>query len=145
MLIGDVTSSGATPALEQLLQFAGARHKLIVNNIANKDTPDYRAMDVDPTAFQAQLARAVQARRNSTGGEVGELALKDTSEISFSGGRLRLTPKTSGSGVLQHDRNNTDIESMMRDLSENAMVHRTATELLRRQNDLLRVAIAQRV
>lgn len=145
MLISDVTSSGATPVLEQLLQFAGARHKLIVNNIANKDTPDYRAMDVNPVAFQAELARAVEARRNATGGEVGQLSLKDTGEISFSGGRMRLTPKTSGIGVLQHDRNNTDIESMMRDLSENAMVHRTATELLRRQNDLIRTAISQRV
>lgn len=145
MLIRDVTSSGAAPVLEQLLQFAGARHKLIVNNIANKDTPDYRAMDVDPVSFQAEMARAVAKRRETTGGQVGELRLKDTSELSFAGGRLRITPKTAGAGVLQHDRNNTDIESMMRDLSENAMVHRTATELLRREHDVLRVAITQRV
>lgn len=145
MLISDVTSSGAAPVLEQLLQFSGARHKLIVNNIANKDTPDYRAMDVDPVSFQQELARAVEQRRQTTGGQVGELRLKDSGEISFAGGRLRFTPKTAGTGVLRHDRNNTDIESMMRDLSENAMVHRTATELLRREHDVLRVAITQRV
>lgn len=145
MLIRDVASSGSAPVLEQMLQFAGARHRLIVNNIANKDTPDYRAMDVDPVSFQAELARAVAKRREATGGEVGELRLRDTGEISFAGGRLRLAPKTSGTGVLRHDRNNTDMESMMRDLSENAMAHRTATELLRRQHDVLRVAITQRV
>lgn len=145
MLIGDLASAGSTPVLEQMLQFSGARHRLLVNNIANMHTPDYRSMDVDPVSFQKELARAVEARRRTTGGESGSLRLKDTSEISFTGGRLHLTPKTAGHGVLRHDRNNTDIESMMRDLSENAMVHRTATELLRRQNDVLRVAIAQRV
>lgn len=145
MLISEVTSSGAAPVLERMLQFAGARHRLLVNNIANMHTPDYQVMDVDSVSFQAELARAVKARREQTGGTVGELAMKGTKEVSFMGGKLVLTPKSSGTGVLQHDRNNTDIESMMRDLGENLMVHRTATELMRRENDLLRVAITQRV
>ena len=38
-MIDGLTSSEGIATLERLVQFAGQRHRLIVNNIANFDTP----------------------------------------------------------------------------------------------------------
>ena len=145
MLIGDIGRSGSGPVLERMFQFAGARQRLLVNNIANMDTPDFRPMDVNPKDFQNALAKAVKERRANTGGERGELRLGSSREIVPGIGSLKLIPKTSGNGVLAHNRNNTDMESMMRDLGENSMVYRTVTDFMRRNTDILRTAISQRV
>lgn len=42
--------------LEKYLDVTSERHKLVVSNMANIDTPGYRAKDVD---FRAELNRAV--------------------------------------------------------------------------------------
>jgi flagellar basal-body rod protein FlgB len=145
-MIGDLATSGSAPALERTLQFAAARQRLLVHSIANMDTPGFRMMDADPVAFQRVLREAIEQRRAGAGaGDTGDLALKDSAEVDFSPSGLTLIPRTAGRGVLAHDRNNRDVESLMRDLGENSMVYRTTVELLRRHNDTLRTAISQRV
>jgi flagellar basal-body rod protein FlgB len=52
-------------ALSRFLDVNVARHKLIASNLANIDTPGYRARDLD---FRAELARA------GAGGEYGGLS-----------------------------------------------------------------------
>ena len=73
MFIGEVLSSGAIPALEMTLRFAGERQKLINHNIANLQTPFFRPMDVSTSGFQETLREAIQKRRESGGGMVGPL------------------------------------------------------------------------
>lgn len=144
-LFKDLETSGSSPALEQMLRFSGARQRLLVHNIANIDTPDFIPLDVSPQAFQQQLAKAINARREVNGGQQGELHLESSDEVTISGdGALTLTPQTSSNNILYHDRNNRDLERMMQGLAENGLAFRTATELLRRNHDLLRSAIAQR-
>lgn len=146
MLFDDLANSGSSPALEQMLRFAGARQRLLVHNIANLDTPDFRPLDASPHDFQRTLARAVHERRARNGGEQGELILQDNREVTFEqGGGMRLTPRTPSSGILYHDRNNRDLERQMQALAENTIAYRVASDLLRRNNDLLRTAISQRV
>lgn len=146
MLFSDLSTSGSAPALQQLLRFAGARQRLLVHNIANMDTPDFRPADVSPAAFQSTLRDAIKARREATGGEHGTLPMPDSDEVSFAAnGSIRLTPGTPSPGVLYHDRNNRDLERQMQALAENTLTYRTASELLRRNQDLLRTAISQRV
>lgn len=144
-MIRDVQTSGAMPALEALVRFAGQRQKLIANNIANFDTPDYRPMDVSAAGFQAQLGAAVRRRRESTGGTHGELRLERTREVEQgAGGLLRLSARTASGNVLFHDRNNRDLERTMQDLVENAGAYRVATEFLRKGFEQMRGAIAER-
>ena len=45
-MIDGLNNADALPVLERVLQFAGQRHRLIVNNIANLNTPGFRPMDV---------------------------------------------------------------------------------------------------
>jgi flagellar basal body rod protein FlgB len=96
--------------------------------------------------FQKALAKAVNDRRGTTGGSQGEVHLPSTREIQVSaGGRLTITPKTASANILHHDRNNRDLERMMQDLAENTLTYRATADLIKREHDLLKSAISQRV
>ena len=144
-MIGDLTSSGPIPTLQAAMNFAGRRHQLILNNIANISTPNYLQQDVSPKDFQNQLAEAVAQRRGHTGSPTGELQLRASREVSQDAtGRLVLTPMTTSDNIMFHDRNNRDLESQMQSLVENGMVYRLAGDFLKARFDLLRSAISER-
>jgi flagellar basal-body rod protein FlgB len=145
-MLSDILNSGATPALELSLRFAGQRQRRIAHNIANISTPNFRHNDVPPAAFQQLLSRAVDDRRRESGGTSGELKWVPTQELRRdSAGQLHLTPRTSEGGVLAHDRNSRNLERLMQDHAENAAVYRMTAELLRTRYQHIREAIAQRV
>lgn len=147
MLIQDVMNSGARPALAETLSFAGQRHRLIVHNIANLDTPNFQPMNASPREFQRTLKDAVDRRRASaSGSDIGEFSMGATRELERDGaGALRLNPRTPSPNVLYHDRNNRDLERLMQDLAENSLQYRFAADMMRQQGELLRAAISQRV
>lgn len=149
-ILDQLDTAGALPALDKAIRFAGARHTLISHNIANFETPGFQPVDVDPAAFQSELADAIDRRRagetGSLGGTHGDLPLGSTREIETLGdGRMRLSPRTSSGNILFHDRNNRDLERTMQALVENASAFRVATDLLRNRTSALRDAIAERV
>lgn len=145
-MIADLANAGASPVLEQMMRFTAQRQRLLAHNVANMDTPDFVPLDVSPQSFQAALRQAVNARRASGKLDAGEVATFTTREIERVGNNeLRLRAGTSSGNVLYHDRNNRDFEGMMQDLAENGMAFRVASDLLRREMDVLRVAISQRV
>lgn len=145
MFIDDVTSSGAMPALELMMRFAGARNRVLAHNIANLDTPDFRPVDVSTSGFQQQLRKAVEARRERTGGSHGGLGFESTKEVSVSASRaLNLRPRTPSANILFHDRNNRDLERSVQDLVENVGVFRASSDLLRSKYEILRVAMNDR-
>ncbi|MEO1583365.1 MAG: flagellar basal body protein [Planctomycetota bacterium] len=145
-LVDHVTNAGALPTLAQSIQFAAQRQTILSHNIANASTPRFQHKDVPPEAFQATLRDAVDERRERTGGQSGELRLRSSREIQFTDRGVRLSSESRASGgVLAHDRNNRDLESMMQDLTENLGAYRVATELMRTQSGTMRVAISERV
>jgi len=138
-------NSGGIDALSRTMQFAARRHDVITNNIANLSTPGYRTLDVDPKSFQTELARAVQARNESTGqARNAPLELHDTEQIHFGRDSLTLTPKPSNQGILFHDGNDRDLERTMQALTENVMVYRQAAELLQSRFAMLERVIRER-
>ncbi len=145
MIIKDLNTSGAIPALEKMLLFAGQRQRIIANNIANIDTPNYQGKDVDPRDFQKLLAEAIEERRSQTGGGHGELVLGQTRQVQTRKGKLILNPQSPTAGVLFHDRNQRDLERLMQQLVENASAFRVAADLMRKTRSQLKLAIAQRV
>jgi len=66
MFLTAITGGGAFPMLEKTLAFAEARNRMLANNIANIDTPGFRAGQLDVSAFQAAL-REASARRERPG------------------------------------------------------------------------------
>jgi flagellar basal-body rod protein FlgB len=145
VIINDLGSSGALPSLEKMFLFAGQRQRIIANNIANIDTPNYQMQDVDPRSFQKMLGEAIDARRSKNGGSSGSLELKESSQIQMHGNQMVLNPGSSSGGVLAHDRNDRNLEQLMQQLVENASAFRVAADLMRRNQSQLTLAIAQRV
>ncbi len=145
-MLGELSNTGAMPALEEMVRFTAARHKVITHNIANLETPNFRAMDVDVGAFQKALQEAVKDRREETGGESGRFTAVSTDEVELSStGAISLNPKTPSRGALGHDRNDADLETLMKDLAENQLAYRVATDLIRQQQGILKSAISGRV
>jgi flagellar basal-body rod protein FlgB len=133
------------PALEKMLLFSGGRQRIIANNIANIDTPNYQGVDVDPQSFQKLLGEAIDSRRNRNGGAFGALELKQNRQVQSVGGRMVLNAETPAAGVLFQDRNQRDLERLMQQLVENASTFRVASDLMRKSSSQLKLAIAQRV
>jgi flagellar basal-body rod protein FlgB len=146
MFIDELLSSGAIPSLEVTFRFAGERQKLINHNIANLETPNFRPMDVSTDGFQKALSRAIQKRREATGGMFGGLDLEETRELrADSDGTLTLSPRTGSGHILFHDGTNRDEIRLMQANAENAMVYRAASDMLRGRYQQIKDAIAERV
>ncbi len=149
-MIQGMFDRGAMPALERMAQFTGERNKLIANNIANFSTPYYKAVDMDPRAFQAQLRDAIDRRRSAAeardGRPMGQLELTSGGPAKTdAAGNLTFEPTQSNENILYHDENNRDLDRTMQDLVENTLVHRATIDLMKNQFDMLELAIRGRL
>ena len=147
-MLGEIVNSGSAPALEAMMRYAGQRQRLLAHNIANIDTPRLQMADVSPQSFQRTLREAIDDRRQ-WGAPGVPLVLSGNSQIvplESHPGEFTLNPDIHpGTGnILFHDRNNRDTERLMRDLNENFMAYRLASDLLKGHHDLLRAATAER-
>ena len=91
-MIDGVTNADAIPVLERVLQFAGARHRIITGNIANIDTPEYQPVDLSVAGFQEQLSEAIDDRRSRHGARGGRLDVASSREITFTREGLVVAP-----------------------------------------------------
>ena len=130
-MIDGVTNAQSVPVLERLIEFAGRRHRLIVNNIANFDTPGFRPVDLPVKEFREQLGEAVDGRR-AEGRRTGLAPVE-------------VAPQRLAENILFHDGGDRDLERTMQDLAENFLAFRTAAELLRSRLDVINSAIRERI
>lgn len=144
-MIHGMFNNGAMPALERLVQFTGARHRVLTDNIANLSTPNFRPRDLDPEDFQASLREALEARRRRPNPVAGPLAMRDTRQLRFHENGIEARPEPMNANILFHDRNNRDLERIMQDLAENTLAHNTGIDLLKNEFDMLRMAIRERI
>lgn len=144
MLLADLANSGSIPALEKLVAFTEARQRMLAENIANIDNPDYRAKQLDPRAFQASLRKALDARN---GRPTDAFRLEATGEVrQDEHGHLVVTPQeVPAENVLFHDHTNARVERQMAAMAENTMMHQAAVELLRSRFETLKTAIKGQV
>lgn len=99
--------------LERYMDLLSARQRLVASNIANVDTPGYRAQDID---FQRELQSAVS----------GEPRIQDAPGL-----------------VAKNDGNNVSLDREARLLAENALRFQMASNLMRSQIRTMRSAIAE--
>lgn len=130
-------NSTTIPVLEQVVDFSEARHTVLAGNIANMDTPGYKARDLSQEDFQERLAKAIESRRqpptyHSTG-ETGYEPPEPLAEVSKN-------PKT----ILHHDNSNVGIEYQVTEMVKNQMQHNLALTVMVQQFHLLQAAISER-
>jgi flagellar basal-body rod protein FlgB len=132
MFIDRLLNQGNAPLLEQMLRFTEARHNLLMENVANVDTPHYRQKDLDTAKFQAMLSDRVKYRATAPPGTVRFDDVK--AEI-----------EKPNSTLLFHDGNNRSMEQLMADNAKNALFHNLVVELLRKQYSAMDSALKERV
>jgi len=144
MWLDRLIESPVMHALELTARFAEQRHLMLAEDIANIDTPDYRARRLDPQAFQSALREAWE-RADKSGAK--RLELRGNAQVwTDERGRLRVRPvQEPPPNALFHDGSNPRLETLMSDLQQNALTYRLALNLLRRQFDGLLTAIRGRV
>jgi flagellar basal-body rod protein FlgB len=122
------------PVLEQAVSFGQARHNVLAGNIANVDTPGYRAHDLSAAVFQQRLQEAIEARQSGSAG-ADDLAADD-------GQSLKLTDAFET--VLRHDDGKVSLEQQVAELTKNQMQYNTAIAIMTQQFHLLEAAISER-
>jgi flagellar basal-body rod protein FlgB len=124
-ITNDKTSQVARFALDALAQ----RNNLIGHNLANVDTPGYRAQQVD---FSAALRRATRPS--------GELGLVSTHAAHLSPENPASTVQVSlrQGGSLRADGNNVDIDVELSEMAETGISYQALSQLVGKKLGLLK-------
>ena len=126
------------PVLEQVVNFSQARHNVLAGNIANVDTPGYKARDLSVEDFRSRLTAAIKQRsRPSSGRSPGEPAMQDELLLA----RVADNSKT----ILRHDKTKVGMEHQVTEMVKNQMQHNLALTVMTSQFRLLQAAISGRV
>lgn len=122
-------------ALAASLKYRQLRQELIASNIANAETPGYKAKKID---FEEALARALDVD--------DELKMKTSDSKHFNvggGGFNNLQPEIyeDSNGIQSLDGNNVDRDQEMADMAENKIMYDASVQLLNKKLGLLKYAI----
>lgn len=126
---------GNFPLVEKSLNLRARRHELIVSNIANADTPNYKSFDM---MVDEELQKGT---RNS-----GRIQLKttDRNHLRRSGAgsdQVTLHKNESNALSLRGDGNTVDVDTEMVNLSENNMMYKASAQIMARMFSGLKTAI----
>jgi flagellar basal-body rod protein FlgB len=122
-------------ALAASLKYRQLRQELISSNIANAETPGYKAKKID---FEEALARALDTD--------GELNMKVTDKKHYNvggGGFKNLQPEITevDDGIVSQDGNTVDRDKEMAEMAENKIMYDASVQLLNKKLGLLKYAI----
>ncbi|MSP43058.1 MAG: flagellar basal body rod protein FlgB [Alphaproteobacteria bacterium] len=123
-------------ALRTRMEWLSERQKLLSENIANADTPGFRARDLKPVDFHKLL------KSQST----SELALTHPMHIKGGTGaqNFKFKPQESDIFEVNPSGNTVSIEEQMVKLGETQMEYETATGIYRKQSQMLKIALGNR-
>ncbi len=111
-------------AIERSLDITNKRHGLITSNIANLDTPGYKAKDID---FKGALKDALEGT---------SVDLSRTNPGHFGSKVFYTEPSSNGTGSV-------DIDKEMSKLAENNLRYRASVEVLLKKLSMLKFAITE--
>ncbi|MCT4642069.1 MAG: flagellar basal body rod protein FlgB [Bacteriovoracaceae bacterium] len=114
-------------ALASGMKFREMRQEIISSNIANAETPDYKAKRLD---FEAALARALDVD--------GNMGMKVTDEKHYdvgSGGFDNLEPEVveDPNGVVNESGNSVNREKEMTKMAENKIMYDALVQLMNKK------------
>ncbi len=110
--------------LENSLNIRARKHELIISNVANHDTPNYKAFDmVIEEEFNKIKNSKKELHLNKTNSE--HLSLKP--QINSTQPRIL---ETSQQITLRGDGNTVNIDKEMSDMAENTLMYRASASLI---------------
>jgi flagellar basal-body rod protein FlgB len=120
--VSDLLGQGAAAALEKALDVAAYREQIIASNVANVDTPGYRARDI---SFKEELRRASS----------------DAFDPLSVPAKPGATVHEAVTGRLRGDGNTVDIDREMLNLASTAGFYTTSVEMIKKYVGMLKSAI----
>jgi flagellar basal-body rod protein FlgB len=128
-MTNSINFSSSDAYLDAALSGLAARQRAIANNVANVDTPNFKASEVD---FEATLRNAIQ--RGSTSSSASP---PDQAALNTAVSRSTLEGGTSA----RDDGNNVDIEREMEMLGETNLTYSALTQVMSNRLGILRTVI----
>ena len=123
-----------TDVLKSGLDAAWLRNEVIMNNIANAETPGFKASKVEfENTFKAALKNGSEFKTKCT----------RSSHKSFNNGALCAKVVKNGRTSMRMDGNNVDIEEENIELARNTIYYYTLTEQLKSELMRLKLAITE--
>ena len=110
------------------------RQRLLAENVANSDTPNFRPRDLAPLSFDRTPSFASVALKRT---ESGHISLADSSAGGFETARL-------GSSEVRPAGNAVNLEDEMLKVAANQMDYQAATTLYTRSLGLIKTAIGKK-
>jgi len=129
--------------LENSLDLRAAKHRLLQSNIANQETPGYRAKDIN---FEQELKRVSASTPANTGADPGTGVNGRTNPAHIPViGERGMEPRVieRPSGIEGFDSNSVGIEGEMVKLSENTLKYNISAKLLKGRLNMLMTAIKE--
>lgn len=116
--------------LEKLIYATNLRHRVIASNIANTDTPGYRAKDID---FSSMLEE-----------NAAELKATNPSHIKAAGGTAAGGNNRTENAISWGDGNNVELDMEIAKMTENGLLYETGVKLLSSKMRMFRNALKGR-
>jgi flagellar basal-body rod protein FlgB len=136
-MLSGLFQSTTIPVLEQVINFSQARHGVLAGNIANADTPGYKARDLSVEDFEKRLQKAIRQRTQPT--------LRRSPGEPASGYKPLLAEVADNSKtILRHDKAKVGMEYQVTEMAKNQMQHNLAISVMGSQFRLLQAAISGR-
>lgn len=123
---------GTMPLLERGLDMSALRHKLISSNIANEETPGYKARDIN---FQQELSGML--------GSSLELSTTSGLHVGNSSEHRALPAITEEMAGAALDGNTVSLEKEMVKMAENSINYDTTLMILTKKFQGMRAAIKE--
>ena len=121
-------------SLASTLKLRSLRHNMTASNIANAETPGYKAKKVD---FENALARAIDLEG------LRGMSTSDPEHFIVGGGsisNIRAEVYDNPDGATTNDGNTVDLESEMATLQENSILYKAALQLMNKKLGTLKYA-----
>lgn len=122
-------------ALTTALNFREMRQELISSNVANANTPGFKAKKLD---FEEALARALDVD-----GQMQMGVTDDRHHNVGNGGFNNLEPEVydDPNGVVSENGNTVDVEAEMAKMAENKLMYDTLVQLINKKMGIMKYAI----
>lgn len=115
--------------LGNALDYSASKNNAISNNIANVDTPNYKAEEV---SFKNVLDESMQQQNNKR---------THPKHYTFSSANQSAEKTTQKQTTYNHNGNNVDVDKEMADLAENQIYYQSTVDSLNDKFGLLHSAI----
>ncbi|MCD6290465.1 MAG: flagellar basal body rod protein FlgB [Anaerolineae bacterium] len=135
LFLGDTTIE----LMQRALTGLSLREQVISNNLANLNTPGFKASEV---VFESELRRALEAQQRQP------VALEATHPAHFTTSPrqaldVRPIVRERADSTLRADGNNVDLEREMAALAETAILYQASAQIVARKFALLRAIITE--